>query len=174
MAEKRIKTTKPSKVTLNLVTESFLLSSFPEGTVLEGSQCELSKAAGTKKAIHLDTDTLAFVATNHGRNAEKFDSCRWLVGVYEPGEGSVSVHPVGHVFPMRSTIKGYAPSNPAESTSDASSARERRALLFEDFGASKKKRALAASAANQVKLRAGQRGRGLLHFTYLMRGFYLG
>jgi len=44
--------------------------------------------------------------------------------------------------------QGYAPAAPA--ASDAASAKERRALLFEDFGASKKKRALAASAANQV------------------------
>lgn len=45
-------------------------------------------------------------------------------------------------------VQGYRPSE--ASASDATSAKERRALLFEDFGASKKKRALAASAANQV------------------------
>jgi len=37
-----------------------------------------------------------------------------------------------------------------EAEGDGSSAKERRALLFEDFGASKKKRSLAASAANHV------------------------
>ena len=45
--------------------------------------------------------------------------------------------------------QAYHAANPA-AASEVASAKERRALLFEDFGASKKKRALAASAANLV------------------------
>jgi hypothetical protein len=129
-------------------TDPLLLASFPESVIIDGMQLEYRSGASWKAQLCGETEKLEIVGTNYGRSHHNLDAAQWMVGIFDPSSDVMAVHPVAHAFPLRSSIKGYRVAD--LSVSDASSARERRALLFEDFGASKKKRALAASAANQV------------------------
>lgn len=88
--------------------DPLLLVSFPEGTVLDQIPLEYRRQKGKnswKEQLVGETEKLAVVGTNYGRSHHELDSASWLVGVYDPSSDVMAVHPVAHVFPMRSTIK---------------------------------------------------------------------
>lgn len=151
--EKKGKEKSEIEIVLNKTDSPPILVSFPEGVVMDDLNLELSESKSSVKTQLLsETEKLSITGSNFSRNSISLNTAQWAVGIYEASSQSMTVYPVNHVFPLRSVIKGYEASavHADASKSRAASAREHRALLFEDFGASKKKRALAASAANQV------------------------
>jgi len=131
--------------------DPLLLVSFPGGVVQENLELKHESVNGSSWKCQLrgETREMEYSGSNYGRNHHNLDTAQWLVGVADMKTDVISVYPVSHPFPLRSGLKGAQKMNTANESVE-SSARERRALLFEDFGASKKKRALAASAANLV------------------------
>jgi hypothetical protein len=136
------------EIEANIDDDPVVLASFPEGVVRDELDFSLKRRGTWKTQLTAETAELHLQGSNFGRSHHSLDTSQWLVGVHDPESDAMTLHPVSHVFPLRSTVKGYQGAVTDDST--ASSAKERRALLFEDFGASKKKRALAASAANLV------------------------
>jgi hypothetical protein len=86
---------------------NILLASFPEGVLSEQLPIKLRRQKNSSRKVRLvaDTEKTSLAVINYGRESTDTDSAQWLVGVYEPGSDTLVVHPVSHIFSMRSTIK---------------------------------------------------------------------
>lgn len=92
-----------------------------------------------------------FQGSNAGRG---YDGRRTklCVGVYNKKKGTVTVYQAaekGHVFALDQSIQNYTKSDAVGQTNLTSY--QRRKMLFEDFGSSKKRRVLKSQEANMVK-----------------------
>ena len=128
-----------------------VLVSFPEGgPIPAGVSLEVEVPAGGrggwKRRVVADTGPVELAGANFGRDARGQDTCQGLVGVRDPASSELEVHPVSHIFPLRSAVKGYESTVP-EGEMSTEAARAKRAELFESFGSRKKKKQLAQNGA---------------------------
>lgn len=143
-----------SRVVVSEAPVELVLASFPEaGKAGITPHYVLQQALNGKQQVTAESEVISLVGANYGRATKNVDMARWLVAVHDPLTQRVTLNPIGHVFPVRSTVKTSQSSSFPDYSSMVrrpQTSRQRRALLFEDFGASKKQRQIAASSANVV------------------------
>ena len=149
-------------------TDALLLASFPDATKFRdpSMQFELRRNFEEECKFHLasETEGLSLVGTNYGRASKKFDTTQWLVGVFDPVSCVIDMKRIDHVFPVRSMVKN--PLYLLQQTSLHGSkynSKDRRELLFEDFGARKKRKQLETKKNNIFSLDEAVGGDQLEH-----------
>ena len=131
------------------------LVSFPGGVPLPSESLQLAvdqKGEGKKRRrqVTCALSGLSYVGIDHGdAHNPKYNLCKYAVAKLDAGTGVMTLYPADHVYALRPhLISGGAAAEPERLS--GMTADERRKSLTEEFGSSKKKRAMRQAASNSI------------------------
>jgi len=132
------------------------LVSFPGGVPANCENMKMlvgQKGTGKKRRrqVICTQNGLAYSGIDHGdTHSHKNNLCKYAVAKLDATTGIMTLYPADHVYAMRPQVaaSGHAADPDALSSMTAD---ERRKALTEEFGSSKKKRAMKQAASNSIE-----------------------
>lgn len=132
------------------------LVSFPGGVPANSEDMEMlvgQKGTGKKRRrqVICTQNGLSYTGIDHGdTHSHKNNLCKYAVAKLDAATGIMTIYPTEHVYAMRPQVvaSGHAADPDTLSTMTAD---ERRTALTEEFGSSKKKRAMKQAASNSIE-----------------------
>lgn len=128
-----------------------LVVSFPQGLPVHHEDMQLAvgqKSSGksTKTMISSTLNNVTYKGQDWGEYANKKDSCKFAVGVFDARSNKIKLIKADHVFVLKPSFEQREIKSRHSSLDYA----QRRQSLTEEFGTRKKKRALQAEKSNTI------------------------